>query len=285
MAKSKRRGEDQEPTAEEAFLSAYDATVFPRPSVAVDLVVTSVDAEGRLLVLLIKRRDHPFKGGWSLPGGFLRENEGVPEAAARVVREKTSLEGLHPEEIGSFSAPGRDPRGWIIALGHLALVPADQLDRVRAGGAAEDARFWVVEGSDDPRGFRLLPRSGKDTPPSLLAFDHDAVLARGLSLLRSRVESTTLAFGLLPEKFSLPEAQRVVEAILGRKLDRAAFRTKVLSLGLVRPTTEERRGFAHRPARLYTAASGWHEPVLFSSSSSSRPRLVPPKVTPAPCPS
>mgnify|MGYP001157459957 CR=1 FL=1 len=137
------------------------------------------------------------------------------------------------------------------------LVPADELALVRAGGAAEDARFWVVETSDDPRGFRLVPRSGKEPAPSLLAFDHDAIVARGLSLLRARVSSSTLAFGLLPERFTLPEAQRVVEAILGRRLDRAAFRTKVLSLGLVRPTTEERRGQAHRPARLYTAAEGW----------------------------
>ena len=252
---AKRR--DKETTEEEAFLATYDASAFPRPSVAVDLVITSVDSEGRLVVLLIKRKDHPFRGAWSLPGGFLREGESVPEAAARVVREKTALADVVAEEIGSFSGPGRDPRGWIVALGHLALVPADKLDEVRAGGSAEDARFWVVEGSDEPRGFRLLARSGKEPAPSLLAFDHDAIIARGLSLLRARVSSTTLAFGLLPERFTLPEAQRVVEAILGRKLDRAAFRTKVLSLGLVRPTTEERRGQAHRPARLYTAAAGW----------------------------
>lgn len=242
---------------EDAFLATYDASRFPRPSVAVDLVVASVDGDGRLLVLLVKRKEHPFRGAWSLPGGFLHERESVPDAAARVVREKTSLTGLQPDEIGSFSAPERDPRGWIVALAHLALIPADRLDEVRAGGAAEDARFWAIEASDEPRGFRLLPRTAKETAPSLLAFDHDAILARGLAFLRARVSSTTLAFGLLPERFSLPEAQRVVEAILGRKLDKAAFRTKVLTLGLVRPTSDERRGGAHRPARLYTAASGW----------------------------
>jgi len=239
------------------FLRDYDPEVFPRPSVAVDLVVASVDADGRLLVLLVKRKERPFGGVWSLPGGFLRPDESVGDAAARVLREKTSLSDVTCEEIRSFSEPDRDPRTRVISIAHLALVPADRLDRVKAGGAAEDARFWVVSTGADGAPPELSSRAEGEPGPGPLAFDHDAILAAGIERLRSRVTSTTLAFGLLPERFTLSEAQRVVEAILGKRVDRAAFRTKVLTLGIVRPTAEERRGGAHRPAKLYVAAPGW----------------------------
>lgn len=233
-----------------------DLSRHPRPSLAVDLVVTSVDAHERLVVLLVKRREPPFAGAWSLPGGFVHAGESVPVAAARVLAEKTGLARVDVEELGSYSAPKRDPRGWVVSIAHLALVPADRLDRVRAGDAAEDARFFVATAEGD--GFTLGPRSENDPPRvTPLAFDHAEILAAGLARLRKRVETSPLAFGLLPARFTLGEAQRVVEAIVGRRLDKAAFRTKVLTLGLVRPTTEERRGGAHRPARLYVAAPGW----------------------------
>lgn len=243
------------PNDEQAFLSAYDPSIFPRPSVAVDLVVTSVDAEGELLLLLVKRAEHPFRGHWSLPGGFLREHESVPKAAARVLREKTGLDRVTIDELGSFSEPHRDPRTWVLSLAHLALVPPDKLEQARPGPSTDEARFFRLRPSADPPGFSLESRAGGDAPKRL-AFDHDAIVAAAIARMRARVETTTLAFDLLPERFTLPEAQRVVEAILGRTLDKAAFRTKVLSLGLVRPTAEERRGKT-RPARLYVAAKGW----------------------------
>ena len=245
------RARSSSPTDPQSELSRH-----PRPSLAVDLVVASVDAHERLVVLLVKRRESPFAGRWSLPGGFVHAGESVPQAAARVLREKTGLARVDVEEVRSFSEPARDPRGWVVSLAHLALVPADRLERVQAGGATEDARFWVATATGD--GFTLGPRAeGDPTTTGTLAFDHDRVLASGLARLRKRVDTSPLAFGLLPDRFTLGEAQRVVEAILGRKLDKAAFRTKVLTLGLVRPTTEERRGGAHRPAKLYVAASGW----------------------------
>lgn len=228
---------------------------YPRPSLAVDLVIASVDRDERLVVLLVKRREAPHAGEWSLPGGFVHEGESVPAAAARVLREKTSLEGVEIEELKSFSEPGRDPRGWVVSIAFLALVPADRMADVRAGAAAEDARFFALEASGETH--VLLAREPREPAPGELGFDHEEILSSAFARLRRRVETTPLAFGLLPARFTLGEAQRVVEAILGRRIDKAAFRTKVLTLGLVRPTTEERRGGAHRPARLYVAASGW----------------------------
>lgn len=242
---------------EQAFLATYDPRPYPRPSLAVDLVITSVDAEGRLMLLLVRRDEHPFRGAWSLPGSFVREGESVSAAAARALREKTGLDGVVLEEIRTFSEPDRDPRTWVVSVAHLALVPSDLLERVHPRVSSGEARFWEVLPGRDAQSFALRSRVDAASGPIALAFDHDEIVAAGLALLRRRVETSTMAFGLLPKKFTLPEAQKIVEAIVGRKLDKAAFRTKVLSLGLVRPTTEERRGGAHRPAKLYVAAEGW----------------------------
>jgi 8-oxo-dGTP diphosphatase len=236
--------------------SEQDPAVYPRPSVAVDLVVASVSAEGALVVLLLKRKERPFAGRWALPGGFVHQGESVGMAAARVLREKTGLDDVELDELRTFSEPDRDPRAWVISVAHLALVPADRLSDVKPGRAAEDAQFCLLAPRDEPPGFTLRTAAGA-VIEGPLGFDHDSILAHGLSRLRHRVTTTPLAFGLLPRRFTLSEAQRIVEAILGRKLDKAAFRTKILSLGLVRPTEEEKRGGAHRPAKLYVAAKGW----------------------------
>ncbi len=244
------------PEHERAALRDYDPSRWPRPSLAVDLVVTSVSDESRLLCLLGRRGEAPFRGDWALPGGFLREDESIPEAAARVLSEETGLAGVTCDEIGTFSEPSRDPRTRVVSVAHLALVPADVRSRVVAGARTTDAGFFALEVERDGVA-RIGARDGAtDAAPVTLAFDHAEILARAVRTLRRRVETTTLAFGLLPARFTLSEAQRVVESILGKTLDRAAFRTKVLSLGLVRPTEQARRG-QHRPARLYVAAPGW----------------------------
>jgi 8-oxo-dGTP diphosphatase len=143
----------------------------------------------------------------------------------------------------------------VVSIAFLALVPADRMADVHPGVAAEDARFFALEATEGTHALRS--REPREPAPGALGFDHDAIVTAACARLRRRVETTTLAFGLLPARFTLGEAQHVVEAILGRRMDKAAFRTKVLTLGLVRPTTEERRGGAHRPARLYVAATGW----------------------------
>ncbi|MCC6644597.1 MAG: NUDIX hydrolase [Polyangiaceae bacterium] len=235
----------------------YDPSRFPRPSVAVDLVVTSVGDDGRLLCLLGRRAEAPYLGAWALPGGFLREDESIPEAAVRVLSEETGLAGVACEEVGTFSEPDRDPRTRVVSVAHLALVPADVLARAAAGLRTTEVGFFALH-VDRGGDVRIGAMEGAEAGEGeiALAFDHEEILARAVRVLRARVETTTLAFGLLPARFTLSEAQRVVESILGRTLDRAAFRTKVLSLGLVRPTSEERRG-QHRPARLFVAAKGW----------------------------
>lgn len=217
---------------------AFDASAFERPSVTVDVVVFSVQ-KGLLQALLIQRGIAPFKGRWALPGGFVLPRETVEQAAARELEEETGLRELYLEQLYTFSAPDRDPRARVITVAHLALVPADRVATLslQSGSDASHAEWVPVE----------------DLPSKRLAFDHYDIVQAALARLRGKLESTTLAFELLPREFTLTEAQRLYECILGRDLDKVTFRRRLLGMELVRETAHMRHG-AHRPARLYRAA-------------------------------
>ena len=220
----------------------FDSSRFERPSLTVDVVVFAM-RDFALQLLVIKRGIPPFKGRFALPGGFVLPRETVEEAAARELSEETGLSGLYLEQLYTFSEPERDPRGRVVSVAHLALLPADRIDTVRGGSDAREAS-WV------PVAEAMAKR---DDGKKFLAFDHDRIVSMALARLQGKLEYTTLAFQLLPTEFTLSEAQRVYESILGRPLDKVTFRRRIAAMELVRETTRMRRG-AHRPARLYVAA-------------------------------
>ncbi len=136
----------QPDTDEQIFLQAYRLEDFARPSLAVDLVILShaPEAAKRLSVLLIRRADHPFMNAWALPGGFVRPGESLEESAARELQEETGLADVALEQLGVFSAPHRDPRGWIISCAFLAQVDHQQAS-LRSGGDALAVRHFSIE--------------------------------------------------------------------------------------------------------------------------------------------
>ncbi len=200
------------------------------PAIAVDMVIFTVGADD-LLVLLVQRRGEPFAGNWAIPGGFVGADESLDGAAARELREETSVEAVYLEQLYTFGEPGRDPRGRVISVAYFALV-RQALD-VRGGDDAADARWFPL----------------KALPP--LAFDHGAILDYALERVRRKVEYTNIVYSLLPDTFTLTELQRVYEIVLGKDLDKRNFRKKFGSLDLIDPTGESRRDGAHRPAKLY----------------------------------
>jgi 8-oxo-dGTP diphosphatase len=220
----------------------FDRSLYENPSLTVDVVVFAM-REGALHVLLIKRGIPPFKGRLALPGGFVLPRETVEQAAARELEEETSLRGIYLEQLYTFSEPDRDPRGRVVSVAHMALLPADRLDAVKGGSDAHEAS-WVPMAE-----FAARTQGGK----KYLAFDHDGIVEMALGRLRGKLEYTTLAFQLLPREFTLTEAQKVYEAILGRPVDKVTFRRRLAAMALVRETPRMRHG-AHRPARLYVAA-------------------------------
>jgi 8-oxo-dGTP diphosphatase len=211
---------------------AYD---WPRPAVTVDVVLFTVAGtlqQLRLRVLLIQRDAEPYRGKWALPGGFVHADEDLPEAAARELAEETGIREVYLEQVGAVGTPGRDPRGHTVTVVWVGLVPGDRCE-LRASGDAAVARWFDV--SDLPK----------------LAFDHAELLSMALEHLRRRIAEAPVCFELLPVEFTLSELQALVEAILGRPVDRRNFRRKVHELGLVEEASGVRKEGAHRPAQLY----------------------------------
>lgn len=208
---------------------------WPRPAVTVDVALFTVRGTLnalRLQVLLMQRAQKPFRGMWALPGGFVRENEGLLEAARRELAEETGVGEAALEQVAAVGTPGRDPRGHTITVVHVGLVAPDR-HRLEPSGDSAGAQWFDV-----------------NQPPPL-AFDHAELLQKALCHLRRRVGEAPVCFELLPEEFTLSELQALLEAILGRPLDRRNFRRRVQELGFLRPTDGYRREGAHRPAQLY----------------------------------
>ena len=211
---------------------------WPRPAVTVDLIIFTVAGELqdlRLQVLLIQRDLEPFRGSWALPGGFVRENEDLADAAARELDEETGVHDVPLEQVETVGTPGRDPRGHVITVVYVGLVAADR-HHLAASGDARKASWFDVAGPG------ALPK---------LPFDHARLLEMGLAHLRGRIAESPVCFDLLPAQFTFSELQALYEAILIHPLDRRNFRRKVLELGLIAPAKGARRVGRHRPAQLY----------------------------------
>ena len=205
------------------------ADTWPRPSVTVDVVIFTLQ-ENDLHVLLVKRKHDPFADFWAIPGGFVNIDESLESAARRELEEETGVRDVYLEQLYTFGAVGRDPRGRVISVAYFALAPVSLV--VRGGSDASEARWWSTS--------RL---------PSL-AFDHDDILKYALKRLRYKLEYSAVGFQLLPDKFTLTELQQAYEIILGEPLDKRNFRRKILEAEMLEEAgvRREREG---RPARMY----------------------------------
>jgi 8-oxo-dGTP diphosphatase len=183
-----------------------------------------------LQVLLIKRNLAPFRGRWAIPGGFVHIDEALEIAARRELHEETGVSEGYLEQLYTFGEPGRDPRGRVISVAYIALVPAPLA--VVAGSDAREARWWPLPN---------LPA---------LAFDHDKILHYALTRLRYKIEYSAVGFRLLPAQFTLTELQKAYEIILGEPLDKRNFRRRIIEAQVIEPTDDVRSGEG-RPARLY----------------------------------
>jgi 8-oxo-dGTP diphosphatase len=204
---------------------------YARPALTVDCVVFGLD-EDDLKVLLIQRDLEPFRGRWALPGGFVRVDETLEEAARRELVEETGVSKVYLEQLYTFGALDRDPRERIVSVAYYALVNLEG-HRLAASTDAREAAWFGVN----------------DLPS--LAFDHEAIVQRALERLRGKVRYQPIGFELLPPKFTLTMLQRLYEKILEKPLDKRNFRKKVLGMELLVELDEVEKDVAHRAARLY----------------------------------
>ncbi len=239
---------------EQAFLATYDASRYPRPSVAVDVVLLTV-ADDTLKTLLVRRTSQPQQGLWALPGTFLGIDESPDEAAARALAAKAGIDNVFTEQLYTFGAPGRDPRTRVLSIAYYALVEPGRLQAVATVNGDRDLVLasLAVDANGHVRSVQARDTAGR---PLLLAFDHDAILAMAVERIRGKLGYAPIGFELLPDTFSLAALRRVHEAILGRPLNKDSFRRTVLDRGLAEATGEFETGLGHRPPELYRFAAG-----------------------------
>lgn len=200
--------------------------------VAIDVVLFTV-IDTALSVLLIKRQWEPYNQFASLPGAFLRKDESSHEAAQRILKEKAGIDSpVYMEQLYTFDASGRDPRGQFPTITYMTLVPHEGIHIASSPDIQEP--HWVAASK--------LPT---------LAFDHSNIIRSAVHRLRAKLEYTNIIYSLLPKRFTLTQLQHAYEIIMGTKLDKRNFRKKYLSLDLIRATSTHERGGQRRPARLY----------------------------------
>lgn len=203
----------------------------PHPAVTTDIVLFTL-REDKLQLLLIKRRNPPFQGGWALPGGFVDLDEDLDACAKRELEEETGIQNIYLEQLYTFGRHDRDPRERVISVAYYALIASDKITLQPASDATEAAWF----------SFDELPA---------LAFDHRSIVDKAHERLVAKLDYSTIAFQFLPKQFTLSELQIVYETIRSEPLDKRNFRKWVLSSNLVQATGQERRNGSHRPAQLF----------------------------------
>ncbi|MBC7983663.1 MAG: NUDIX hydrolase [Candidatus Obscuribacterales bacterium] len=204
---------------------------YARGALTVDCAVFGLD-DKELKVMLIQRGIAPFKGKWALPGGFVRLNETLDDAARRELEEETGLRNIFLEQLFTFGAVDRDPRERVVSVAYYALVNLSD-HKVQAASDASDAAWFGVH----------------DVPS--LAFDHADILQVSIERLRGKLRYQPIGFELLPKKFTLSQLQHLYELVLERDLDKRNFRKRVLAMDLLIELDEVEQDVAHRAARLY----------------------------------
>jgi len=202
----------------------------PTFHVAVDCIIFGFD-QGELKLLIHKRRFEPAMGQWSLFGGFVRKDEGLDEAANRVLFELTGLDNIYMEEVQSYGEIERDPATRVISVAYYALIPAQKYTEATSNN---HGATWV---------------SINDLPQ--LIMDHNLMVKKGLRLLKRRASTQPLGFELLPREFTMPQLQALYEAIYQSTMDKRNFRKKIFSMNVLIKLDEKDMSGSRKGAYLY----------------------------------
>lgn len=230
--------ETKEPAAEEQLSHQYN-TFYQIPidkffqfALSVDNVILGYH-ENSLKLLVVERGTEPYFGMLALPGDLVYPNEEVDVATRRVLKDLTGLTNVFTTQTKTYGKVDRHPIGRVATVGYYSLVNADRYRPLASSWA--DHVSWI----------------DVDKIPQL-AFDHNTIVNDALTMLRERVRHQPIGFELLPQKFTLGEMQALYEAILGERYDKANFRKRILSMGLLNDLNELQTDVPHRPGRLFS---------------------------------
>lgn len=250
--------------------------------------------EKKFQVLLVKRAGEPYKDKWSLPGTFVGKEERFEEAVNRCLQEKANIKDIYLEQLYSWGDPQRDPRERVISTSYMGLVDTGDI-QIKAGKNVEDIEWFNIklntikekskekkDGYYKAEEIEILLENKQEVLKSRvkvvkelvngnmviytqilqsdLAFDHAKILIYAIERLKNKVEYTTIAFNLMPEKFTLTKLQQVYEILLDKPLLKANFRRKIADMVIETEEYEENAG--HRPSKLYKFNPNW-QPHVF----------------------
>jgi 8-oxo-dGTP diphosphatase len=203
----------------------------PTYYIAVDCIIFGFDQE-KLKVLLIKRDFEPHKGEWSLMGGFLKNNESLDEAGKRVLESLTGLTDIYLEQLYTYGEINRDDADRVISVAYFALINTTVFNEKYSN--KQKAKWFELE---------KIPK---------LIFDHETMIDKALKRLTRRSKNQPIGFELLPEKFTIPQLQKLYEAIWNTMLDKRNFRRKILSINVLKKLDEKEIGVSKKGAYFYT---------------------------------
>ena len=268
---------EKEYKTEEEFLKAYNPREFDPVSVTADVLILSISdsttgnyrklTNKHFSVLLVKRDNHPFKGKWCLPGGFVRVNEDLEEAPVRILKDETNLHDIYLEQLYTYGDVNRDPRMRVISTSYMSLIDKNRLNEKLNPNASwfkiskleDEKRIHITLDNDIEQIKFVIRKELKEKTTDRykfiieendkLAFDHALVITAGIERLKNKIEYTDVVFNMMPEYFTLGELQQVYEVILGKKLLDPAFR-RIIADKVIK-TDKVKTGGGHRPSALF----------------------------------
>lgn len=194
---------------------------YSRFLLAVDCIIFGFDGQV-LKALFIKRAFNPGINKWSLMGGFVQEEEGVEQAASRILNQLTGLANIYMEQLHCFGDINRDPGGRVVSMAYFALI-----------NIADYSEDMMQE--HNAKWFEL------NSIPALI-FDHQNMVLLAKERLKQKIGNHPVGFALLPNKFTLRQLQTLYEAINETELDKRNFTRRILDLGILKKLDEKERG-------------------------------------------
>ena len=260
------------------FINNYDSSKYEKLSMTTDIAMISVSNEDinnyrkndkkRMSVLLVKRKDYPYKDKWCLPGGFLNpKDETLEQCARRVLKRETNLSNIYLEQLYTFDGINRDPRLRVVSTSFVALV-----DKAKLEEKVEQASWFNFISVEEKNNNVKITLSNNEeiidftikkvlrerttdryqfvtVENQSLAFDHDLVILAAIERIKNKANYTDIIFNMMPEYFTLGELQQVYEVILNKKLLDPAFRRIIANK--VEKTEKMKTGEGHRPSYLF----------------------------------
>jgi 8-oxo-dGTP diphosphatase len=235
--------------------------------IAIDCIIFGFD-KWNLKLLLIKRNFKPYKGKWSLMGGFLRPDESLGQAAHRILFQLTGLKDIFLDQLHTYSEIDRDPAGRVVSVAYFALIDAKKFSETRLKKKFTNANEENVrpEGSGtnehEIKNKSYTARWFDINAAPKLIFDHGQMVVDALKRLKEKSMTHPIGFELLPEKFTVPQLQKLYEAINQVEFDKRNFRKKILSFHILKRLEEKDKEGSKKGAYLYTIDKEKYDQML-----------------------